>query len=82
MKFIKLSNLIINTSKISTIKISDTQYLIKMDKINLDGSFFFGSGFLSNNYNEIKVCKNKDKKDYDIIKDYINTIDYNCKSHL
>ena len=74
MKFIKLSNLIINTSKISTIKISDSQYLIKMDKIDVSGFIFFGSGFLSSNYNEIKVCKNKDKKDYDIIKDYINSI--------
>jgi len=72
MKFIKLSKIIINTSKISTIKITDSQYLIKMDKIDIRGFNFLGFGFISSGYNQIKICKNKDKKDYDIFKEYID----------
>jgi hypothetical protein len=45
MNFIKLSRVIINTSKISTIQLLDNHYTIKVASSNTSGFVLAGSGF-------------------------------------
>ena len=46
MNFIKLSRVIINTSKISTIQLLDNHYTIKVASSNTSGFVLAGSGII------------------------------------
>ena len=74
-RFIRLSNIIINTSKIVTIDILPTKYVIFMCNHHLDGWFICGSGDVKSVGNKIEICQNKDPMDYIILTDWIKKID-------
>jgi hypothetical protein len=72
MTFIKLSNIIINSTKISTIRISKNKYFIDIVNSNLDGFMILGAGSITNIYNNIEVCKETNIVDYNIVENWIN----------
>jgi hypothetical protein len=86
MKFIKLSNIVINTSKITAINMSDNKYLIHVLHVDVYGLFvsFSGGGFgnISSGSNTVTICKEKNLSDYTIITNWINmkTKQYNTKT--
>ena len=71
MNFIKLTNIVINPSKIITIYMSPTLYRIQMQDSTLNGIVIFGNGGLSSANTFITVHK-QNTVEYDIITDWIN----------
>ena len=56
-KFIKISNFIINTSKIVKIDISQNIYHIHLLNFNFNGFILLSSGGFNSTNNIIKICK-------------------------
>jgi len=71
-RFIKLTNIIINTTNIATIKIHPTKYTIFMRNNHIDGCFMFGSGFVDSQESKVEVCKDAHPKDYQILEKWVN----------
>lgn len=75
-KFIKLTNVIINTNNIHAIIIKPNKYTIHITSKYFDGfswSFAgFGAGSISSFSSEIEVCKNEHSMDYKIVSDWID----------
>ena len=71
-KFIKLTNLVINTSKIIKIDILENKYCV-----HISSWIFYGNSFLDTNNNVINICKNKNLTDYQIINKWICSNTYN-----
>lgn len=74
MSFIKLSSIIINTSKISSINIYNNKYYINIGLQDIDGFFMFGSGHISSTSKSIIICEKLHTDDYNIINKWINTV--------
>jgi len=74
-RFIRLSNIIVNTSKIATIDILPTKYVIFMCNHHLDGWWIFSSGNVNSVDNKIEICQTNDPMDYIILTDWIKKID-------
>lgn len=72
--FLKLSRLIVNTTKIVTIDIYPTQYTMYISKQQLDGWFFLFSGTIESIDNRVEICKNKHPTDYQIVKEWIDQL--------
>ena len=71
--FIKLTSMLINTSKISMIEIQNNKYCIHLVENKLDGFWLFSSGYLTSIQNkQIEVCKEKHPIDYKNLTDWIN----------
>ena len=75
-KFLKLTNLILNTNDIHRIVIHPNKYLIhvvgkKMDGFNW-GISGFGLGNISSYNEEIEVCETNHSIDYKILSDWID----------
>lgn len=66
-RFLKLSNLIINTSKIIHVRKHETKYYIHMDNLDFRGLYIYIFGFISSDTNMITVCQTKEPRDYDIV---------------
>lgn len=73
MTFIKLSTVVINSSKIKTILMKNNKYHIDLLHPRLFGIFFYGSGGISSERNHIEICKQDHTDDYNIITNWINT---------
>ncbi len=77
-KFIKLTNLILNSNHIQKILITQTKYYIYINDKNIDGSNWvvagFGIGNISSHASTIEVCQIEDAVDYKIVSDWINKI--------
>ena len=75
-KFIKLTNVIINTNTIHSILIKPNKYTIHITSKYFDGfswSFAgFGAGSISSFTSGIEVCKNEHAMDYKIVSDWID----------
>jgi hypothetical protein len=75
-KFIKLTNIIINTNRIHAINIKPNKYYIHLVSNRLDGFKWdigvFGLGSITSYNSEIEVCETKHSTDYKIISDWIN----------
>ena len=76
-KFIKFSNLILNTKYIQSITIKPDKYQINMVSSMFDGKSIsvagFGIGSISSQNAEIEVCKIKHSIDYKIVSDWIDS---------
>jgi hypothetical protein len=73
--FIKLTSMIINISRVSTIEIHASKYLIHVNDDKFSGLWLFTSGVLnSNNDKQIEVCKEQHPVDYKNLTDWINKI--------
>jgi hypothetical protein len=75
-KFIKLSNSIINTTKIVKIDISQNIYTIHLLNFNFCGFVALGSGIFDSKENFIEICKKTNYEDHQIIEKWINNIKY------
>jgi len=73
-RFIKLKNLVINTTKISKIQTFPNKYYLHMDGDNLKGWLFYGSGVITANNDVIEICKNTNPGDYQIIEKWIREL--------
>lgn len=76
-KFIKFSNLILNTKYIQSIAVKPDKYHIYMVSSMFDGKSIsvagFGIGSISSQNAEIEVCKIKHSIDYKIVSDWIDS---------
>ena len=73
MNFIKLSNIVINTRKIATIRIRPNKYYINVLDNASSGFILAGSGMINNSNNLVEICKKTNEDDYNIITQWINT---------
>ena len=77
-KFLKFTNLILNSNDIRKILISPNKYCIYISSKKLYGSSWsiggFGVGGISSYSEEIEVCETKDPIDYKILSDWIDKI--------
>jgi len=71
-RFLKLTNIIINTAKIVTIDVLPTKYTIRMSDQKIDGWLLFTSGSVESINTKIEVCENKDPIDYQLVKKWIH----------
>jgi hypothetical protein len=75
-KFIKLTNLIINTKYIQSIVIKPNKYYINVLSNKFDGSNWnspiYGMGIISSYNSEIEVCETENSRDYKIVSDWID----------
>lgn len=68
MTFLKLSNIIINTSKITTIRKYNNIYHINILHFDISGFILVVSGHMgSSGYNIIEICKVKQPDEHNII---------------
>ena len=76
-RFIKLTNILINTSKIITIQNTGTTYCVKTCGFGLtSGVSIFGFGVIDTSvcYNFITICKNEHPIDYQIMEKWVNNL--------
>ncbi len=76
-RFIKLTHIVINSSKIIKINNTESKYYVEVCAHALQsGSFIFGSGFIEtkNSNTFITICKNKDPIDYQIMEKWVNNL--------
>lgn len=69
-RFLKLTNIIINTKKIIGINIFPTKYTISIANHSFYGWMIFGGGYVES----IEICQDKDPLDYRIVKDWIEQL--------
>lgn len=72
--FIKLTSMVINKLHITQIIKCESKYYINMTCNNINGCMILSSGSISSNCDMIEICETKNKKDYDIITDFIENI--------
>ena len=74
-KFLKLTNMILNTKHINTILIEPNKYHIHMMSNKLFGyiGLFYGSGYgyVSSGNEQIEVCQTKHPNNYKIVSEWI-----------
>lgn len=73
-RFIKLTNIIVNTNKIISIKTSKEKHSIFMTNHKLDGYVLLPFGFFDTTDNCIEINRNNNPIDYEIIAKLINKI--------
>ena len=74
-RFLKLTQLIINTSKIGTIEKKQNKYYVNLlDGSILSGFSLFGSGTLKTEYCTIEICKEKHSIDYRIMEKWVSNL--------
>ena len=77
-KFIKFTNMLLNTNDIHKIVINTNKYYIYIVGKKIDGFHWMIGGFglgnisSSTDYDYFEVCKTKHSIDYDILTDWIN----------
>lgn len=67
MRFIRLTNIIINTSHIATVVHKNQSYTIHLANHRIDGVWILGNGFVNTENNAIVVCKTAHSDDYHIM---------------
>ena len=77
MKFLRLTNMILNVNNINKISIKPNKYYINYsNNINGGGFVFFYAGFWNiKSGNELEICKINDPNDYETITKLIESID-------
>ena len=76
-RFIKLTNILINTSKIIFIENTGTTYYVKTCGTGITSGFsIFGFGVIdtSNSDNFFEICKNKHPIDYQIMEKWVRNL--------
>jgi len=73
-KFITLTNIIINTSKIIDIHIKPEKYVLYLSNNYIDGYFIFGFGHITSIDNKLEICKKNNSHDYNCLSQWIDKI--------
>ncbi len=75
-KFIKLTNILLNTNDIHKIVITPNKYYIHVVGKKLNGFSWsaggFGLGVISSYTSEMEVCETKHSTDYKLVSDWID----------
>ena len=75
-RFIKLTNVLLNTNDIHKIVIQPNKYYIHIASKQINGFYWgigsFGLGNISSHTSEFEVCKTKHPTDYKIVTNWIN----------
>lgn len=74
MNFIKLSKIIINTSKISTVELLENKYLITISKNDVSGFMLAGSGLVTSLEKKITICQKNEPNDYEVINKWVTDL--------
>jgi len=82
VNFIKLTSLIINTSKITTIIIKNNRYCIYLNNFDISGFLYNTHGHISSNNEKLEICQTANPEDYKIITNWINNINPIKKPYL
>ena len=76
LKFLKLTNFLLNTNDIHKIVIKPNKYHIHIVSKKIDGFnwgiYGFGIGHISSYTSEIEICKKNHSTDYKIVTNWIN----------
>lgn len=72
-RFIKLSKVLLNPSKINMILCDEKKYTIEMSNSYIYGSFFFASGYIDSYENKFEICKTKHPEDYAVLEKWIKS---------
>jgi hypothetical protein len=78
--FLRLSNLVINTSKIVKIKTFPNQYHIYLNETNFSGHFYIFFGNIASHDNCISIYKDNNIEDFNIVSKWISNIDFKKNS--
>ena len=73
-RFIKLTNLVVNTSKIIKIKTLPDIHYMYLSNTRFDGFMYFGTGGIDTRDDVVEVCKNKHPIDYHLVSEWIAKI--------
>ena len=73
-RFIRLTNIIINTSKIIDIHIKPEKYILYLSNNYIDGYFIFGFGHITTIDNKLEICKKNNSHDYNCLSQWIDQI--------
>ncbi len=74
-RFLKLTQLVINTTKIGTIEKKQNKYYVHLlEGSSLSGFLFFGSGIFETKYCTIEICKDIHSIDYQIMEKWVNNL--------
>jgi hypothetical protein len=74
-RFLKLTKLVINTSKIGTIEKKQNKYYVQLlDGSTLSGFSFFGSGKMATEFYTLEICKDINSIDYEIIDKWVKNL--------
>lgn len=73
-RFIKLTNMVINTNAISCISLTENAFYISLVSSNFSGMIIAASGHVSSDKEIIKVSNSNNSKDYQIIKTWVDSI--------
>ena len=83
-KFLKFTNMIINTNYIHKIHISPQKYRIQITGNYLSGFSWsiggFGLGNISSNLEDIEICETTQPINYNIVSEWIRGLDDNEKT--
>lgn len=78
-RFIKLTNIVLNTDYVRKITIQPKIYTIHLVSRDIFGHTLlcFGSGYgmVSSNYGEVEVCETNHPTDYKIVTEWLNKIE-------
>jgi hypothetical protein len=74
-KFIRLSNIIINTSHIKNIIIENNSYSININNIGFSGYFIFQYGSIDSENKNLFISKEKSLEDYNTISKWIKSLE-------
>ena len=73
-RFIRLTSIIVNTSKLIKIESYKNKYYMYMTNKNINGYVFLSFGSINSSDDIIEICKDKHPIDYQIITKWINQI--------
>ena len=78
-RFLKLTNMVINTSRISSIYVNKEsvpkKIIINLVQEDFSGLLLAGSGFISGNNNNIKLCEQDSPLDFIIVNNWIDKLE-------
>jgi hypothetical protein len=72
-RFLKLSNVVLNTYQINRINIEKQKYNIILNNIS-SRSFIMGSGSIDSEERTIEVCQEKNSDDYNVVDTWIKSL--------
>lgn len=73
-RFLKLTNILINTNSIHYIEKNTSSYTIIISQYKTLGFMIVGSGVFDAKCIELDFCQKNNTNDYNIITEYINTL--------
>jgi hypothetical protein len=72
--FINLSSVVINKLHVTEIVKKPGKYYIYVNNSNINGKFIFSLGRITTVHNIVEICETKNKKDFNMVTDWINAI--------